>query len=321
LLQAQYSVPPKSPQVNQQHQRISVRRDRPHPTPRHPSKTKPPSTVSTKPSGRLDADTTYELDIAGRAGIPTDALSVTANLVAVNPSGPGYLTVYPCGFDKPLASALNYMPGVNNANEFSVPIGDNGDICIYTHAETDIVVDIYGYYIAPAAAEPEPPAKDGQDGADGADGQDAESPARVIWVADDGTGDFLKLSTALASITDATATKPYVIKIAPGVYEEDERVVLKDDVDVEGSGQGITTIECACSSNSNGALNAAVVSATDVTAEIRHLTINNTGGDKVFSIGLFTDDVDDEFSMLRRRREQCDRHRRRRHQQLRHIQR
>ncbi len=98
--------------------------------------------------GRLDADTTYELDIAGRAGVPTDALSVTANLVAVNPSGPGHLTVYPCGFDRPLASALNYMPGVNNANEFTVPIGDNGDICIYTHAETDIVVDIYGYYIA-----------------------------------------------------------------------------------------------------------------------------------------------------------------------------
>ena len=97
---------------------------------------------------RLDAGTTYELDIAGRAGIPTDALSVTANLVAVNPSGPGHLTVYPCGFDKPLASALNYRTGVNIANEFTVPIGDNGDICIYTSAETDIVVDIYGYYIA-----------------------------------------------------------------------------------------------------------------------------------------------------------------------------
>ncbi|MDG1392575.1 MAG: hypothetical protein P8P69_11050, partial [Ilumatobacter sp.] len=90
--------------------------------------------------GRLDADTTYELDIAGRGGIPTDALSVTANLVAVNPSAPGHLTVYPCSVDRPLASALNYMPGVNNANEFTVPLGDNGDICIYAYAETDIVV-------------------------------------------------------------------------------------------------------------------------------------------------------------------------------------
>ena len=98
--------------------------------------------------GRLDANTTYELDIAGRGGIPTDALSVTANLVAVNPSAPGHLTVYPCSVDRPLASALNYMPGVNNANEFTVPLGDNGDICIYAYAETDIVVDIYGYYIS-----------------------------------------------------------------------------------------------------------------------------------------------------------------------------
>ena len=303
--------------------------------------------------GRLDADTTYELDIAGRAGIPTDALSVTANLVAVNPSGPGYLTVYPCGFDKPLAAALNYMPGVNNANEFSVPIGEYGDICIYAYAETDIVVDIYGYYIAGSGTEgpqgpagpagPEgpvgtgitvkgtlpnnaagPPSFSGTDtgdvwidvnneawvwteddawddagniqgpaGADGADGQDAVSPAQVVWVAQSG-GDFTKLSDALASITDASATKPYVIKIAPGTYTETANVEMKNFVDVEGSGQGVTAIECACSNGNNAT--AAVISAGQITAEIRHLTINNTGGG-VNSIGLFTEDVD-AFSML-----------------------
>ena len=126
--------------------------------------------------GRLDAGTTYELDIAGRAGIPTDALSVTANLVAVNPSAPGHLTVYPCGFDKPLASALNYMPGVNNANEFTVPLGDNGDICIYAYAETDIVVDIYGYYIAGSGGTGE----QGPAGQDGADGRRCRRPRRCV---------------------------------------------------------------------------------------------------------------------------------------------
>ena len=49
----------------------------------------------TKLWGRLKADTTYELDVAKRAGIPEDAASVTANLAAVNPSDRGYLTVYP----------------------------------------------------------------------------------------------------------------------------------------------------------------------------------------------------------------------------------
>ena len=224
--------------------------------------------------GRLDAGTTYELDIAGRAGVPTDALSVTANLVAVNPSSPGHLTVYPCSVDRPNASALNYMPGVNNANEFSVPLGPYGDICIYTHAETDIVVDIYGYYIAGSGGTGE----QGPAGQDGADGQDAESPARVIWVADDGTGDYELLSAALASITDASATKPYVIKMAPGVYTEEENVPMKNYVDVEGSGQGITTIKCECSgSDSDDSVSGSTISIGEVNTEIRQITIENTG--------------------------------------------
>ena len=229
--------------------------------------------------GRLDAGTTYELDIAGRAEVPTDALSVTANLVAVNPSGPGHLTVYPCGFDRPLASALNYMPGVNNANEFTVPIGDNGDICIYTHAETDIVVDIYGYYIAGSGGTGTPgqDGADGTDGADGADGQDAVSPARVIWVAESG-GDFPSLSEAMASIPDdTTAATPYVIKIAPGTYTENSNVAMKNFVDVEGSGQDITTITCACSgTNSDDSINGSTISIGQVNAEIRQITIKNT---------------------------------------------
>jgi len=166
------------------------------------------------------------------------------------------------------------MPGVNNANEFSVPLGPDGDICIYTHAETDIVVDIYGYYIAGSGGT-----GDGQQGPKGDPGEDAESPARVIWVADDGTGDFLKLSTALASITDATATKPYVIKIAPGTYTEEANVAMKNYVDVEGSGQDITTITCAlCSgTDSDDSVVGSTISIGEVNTEIRQITIENTG--------------------------------------------
>ena len=217
--------------------------------------------------GRLDANTTYELDIASRGGIPTDALSVTANLVAVNPSAPGHLTVYPCGFDKPLASALNYMPGVNIANEFTVPIGDNGDICIYTYAETDIVVDIYGYYTTSSGGTGE----QGPAGQDGADGQDAVSPARVIWVAESG-GDFPSLSEAMASIPDdTTAATPYVIKIAPGTYTENSNVAMKNFVDVEGSGQGITTIKGSCPGSTDK--ERSTISFGEVNSQIRQLTI------------------------------------------------
>ena len=125
----------------------------------------------------------------------------------------------------------------------------------------------------------------------------ADAPDRVVWVADDGTGDFLLLSTALASITDASASNPYVVRIAPGEYTETATVALKTYVAVEGSGQGFTTITCECASDSYDA-SSATVSAGNIVAEIRHLTINNTGGDSV-SIGVGTEDVvDGSVSML-----------------------
>ena len=120
----------------------------------------------------------------------------------------------------------------------------------------------------------------------------------MIWVADDGTGDYASLSEALDSITDATSSKPYVIKIAPGEYTETAPVVLKTYVDVEGSGQNTTTINCACSSNDFDA-SSAVISAGAITAEIRHFTINNTGGSNNASFGVYTNGVvDGSFSML-----------------------
>ena len=68
----------------------------------------------------------------------------------------------------------------------------------------------------------------------------------MVWVADDGTGDFFSLSAALNSITDAADKNEYLIKIAPGEYIETANVAMKDFVDVEGSGQGITTIKGSC---------------------------------------------------------------------------
>ena len=221
--------------------------------------------------GRLKADTTYELDVAKRAGIPEDAASVTANLAAVNPSDRGYLTVYPCGVDRPVASALNYQTGNNNANEFTVPLGPNGDICIYTRAETDLVVDVYGFYQTSTGTGAQgPQGPEGPQGPKGDAGQNAESPARVVWVAESG-GDFTTLSAALASITDAADKNEYLIKIAPGEYIETANVAMKDFVDVEGSGQGITTIKGSCPGSTDK--ERSTISFGEVNSQIRQLTI------------------------------------------------
>ena len=128
----------------------------------------------------------------------------------------------------------------------------------------------------------------------------ADVPDRVVWVADDGTGDFTSLSAALESITDASVSNPYVVRIAPGTYTETSTVELKAYVDVEGSGEGVTTITCACATAGDGAPDAstATVLAGDIVAEIRHLTIENTGGDN-YSTGIWTENVvDGSVSML-----------------------
>ena len=102
----------------------------------------------------------------------------------------------------------------------------------------------------------------------------------------------------MASIPDNnTAATPYVIKIAPGTYTETSNVAMKNYVDVEGSGQDVTTINCDCSTSFDAS--GAVISAGAITAEIRHLTINNTGTSTNASVGLWTEGVTDgSFSML-----------------------
>jgi len=82
----------------------------------------------------------------------------------------------------------------------------------------------------------------------------------------------------MASIpNNNTAATPYVIKIAPGTYTETSNVAMKNYVDVEGSGQDVTTITCACSgTNSDDSINGSTISIGQVNAEIRQITIKNT---------------------------------------------
>ena len=66
-------------------------------------------------AGRVQPGDTYALDVTGRVGIPVDASVVNVNIVAVRPSGPGFLTVWPCSESRPLASAVNFTTGITIA--------------------------------------------------------------------------------------------------------------------------------------------------------------------------------------------------------------
>ena len=110
-------------------------------------------------------------------------------------------------------------------------------------------------------------------------------PTTAISVAQNSHGDFLLLSDALASITDASESKPYLIKIAPGVYEESNTVSLKSHVSIEGSGTKTTSIMCRCADDDF--LSSSTLKATNVRGvSISNLKIINAGGSGAIAYAL-----------------------------------
>jgi hypothetical protein len=99
--------------------------------------------------------------------------------------------------------------------------------------------------------------------------------SNVIIVAPSG-GDYTSPVDAMNSITDASATNPYLVKIMPGVYDiGTNSVQMKPYVDIEGSGEVTTKITGTVSSDTTPPT-AGVVNGSD-NVEIRFLTVENTG--------------------------------------------
>lgn len=101
-------------------------------------------------------------------------------------------------------------------------------------------------------------------------------PPKVIVVAQSG-GDFTSIQAAINSITDEGPTNRYLISVAPGIYSG--TVVMKANIDIEGSGTGITTI------THGGNSAPTVTTANDI--RLSGLTVEHTGGSST-AIGLST---------------------------------
>jgi len=98
----------------------------------------------------------------------------------------------------------------------------------------------------------------------------SDLPQNVVVVAKSG-GDHTSIQDALDSITDASASNPYLVWVAPGTYTE--TVTMKQYVDIEGAGELVTKITYTESGYDD---TITVVGADN--AELRFLTVENTGG-------------------------------------------
>lgn len=84
---------------------------------------------------------------SSRCGIPGTALAYSFNVTVV-PRGPmPYLSMWPWGQPQPNVSTLNAYSGSVIANAAIVPAGVNGAIGIYVDGDTDLIVDVNGYFV------------------------------------------------------------------------------------------------------------------------------------------------------------------------------
>ena len=101
--------------------------------------------------GKIAAGDTYAVRVGGRCNIASDASAAYLNVTAANAAAPGYLTVWPCDEPRPQASNVNYAPGQVQPNAVlsKISLDRNGQICIFSKAAADVIVDANGYVPAP----------------------------------------------------------------------------------------------------------------------------------------------------------------------------
>jgi hypothetical protein len=100
--------------------------------------------------GRLGAGRTLTVPLAGH--VPEGTTAVAVNLTAVDPAANGYLTAHPCDRDRRETSSVNHRANVTRAGMAVIPVSTARTLCVYSHQESDVIVDLQGAFVPSGAA-------------------------------------------------------------------------------------------------------------------------------------------------------------------------
>ncbi|MGD9997448.1 MAG: hypothetical protein AB7L17_16995 [Ilumatobacteraceae bacterium] len=161
--------------------------------------------------GAIAGGTTLELAVAGRGGVPADAVAAALNVTATESGSDGFVTVYPCGSPRPTASNLNFGPGTTLPNAVISKLGPAGTVCLFVQRTVHLVVDVNGAFppttsyvaINPARLMDTRPGEPTVDGQQEGAGPSAGQTAAVVQV----TGRASVPSDASAVVLNVTVTE------------------------------------------------------------------------------------------------------------------
>jgi hypothetical protein len=102
------------------------------------------------PQAPVSTGGTISLQVDGVAGVPASGVTaVVLNVTATDPTAASYVTVYPDGQARPVASNLNFTAGQTIPNLVVVPVGADGEVDFYNNSgSVNLVADLEGYYTA-----------------------------------------------------------------------------------------------------------------------------------------------------------------------------
>ena len=85
--------------------------------------------------------------VAPSAGVPADAAAAVFNLTVTDPSAGGFVTAWPSASDRPEVSNVNVTEaGETRANAAILAVDDTGRLDVFSHTETHVLADVFGYY-------------------------------------------------------------------------------------------------------------------------------------------------------------------------------
>ncbi len=96
------------------------------------------------------------VDLSGQPGAPPLPSAAMLNVTVADPVAAGFLRAYPCG-STPANSTVNFEQGQTAANLATVRVPADGRVCFWSMVDTNLVIDVAGWYAAtgsPSGAEP-----------------------------------------------------------------------------------------------------------------------------------------------------------------------
>ena len=117
-------------------------------TPVAPSRILDTRTGVGAPAATVGPASTISLQVTGRAGVPAAGVSaVVLNVTVTQPTATSFLTAWPAGAARPLASNLNDVAGQTVPNLVIVKVGEGGQVNLYNHAGTaHLIADVAGWF-------------------------------------------------------------------------------------------------------------------------------------------------------------------------------